>query len=84
MSNNQNILLNTIPKDKREKFSALADNTQKRLLERVVDSLSEDGKKEFLNILENNDSSKMTIFLNEHIPNFLDWLEEEITKSRLN
>ena len=74
----EDILLNTISRDKRGEVSALAEGVQKRLLDRVVDSLSEDQQVEFLNILENNDSDKFQVFLGENVPNFFDWLEEEI------
>jgi succinate dehydrogenase flavin-adding protein (antitoxin of CptAB toxin-antitoxin module) len=55
----------------------ISDLVQKRLLARVLESLSAAEQQEFSSLLENQDQAALNKFLDAKVPNFVEWLAEE-------
>jgi hypothetical protein len=53
---------------------------QQRLLIRVVDSLSEADLATFQKLLDGDDQSAVNDFLQTHVPQMTEWLQEELVK----
>lgn len=65
---------------KAELINNATELVQKRLLVRILDSLSDSEQKEFNTILDQNNQDSFQQFLTEKIPNLPDLLTEETTK----
>lgn len=58
-----------------EKVSELV---QKRLLARILESLPPADKEEFMSVLQGQDQQPLNAFMDARVPNFLEWLQEEV------
>jgi len=71
----------SLPDDRK---AAIIDQTtelvQKRLLLRILDSLSEQDRTGFESLLSNENQEAIDKFLSDKVPNLSQWLEEEVNK----
>jgi succinate dehydrogenase flavin-adding protein (antitoxin of CptAB toxin-antitoxin module) len=54
------------------------DLVQKRLMLRILDSLSEEQQEAFGKLLDSEDQEGVNRFLAENVPAFSDWIQEEV------
>lgn len=60
-----------------DKMASVVNN---RLLERVFASLDKDGQKQLKNILDKGTEQEMQSFIEQNVPEFLEWVPEEIMR----
>lgn len=69
--------INNLPKEAQEKIIAdLGANMFEEILLSSLEVMSESDREEFIKIEETGDPEKITIFLNEKIPNFQNFARE--------
>lgn len=57
---------------------AVSELVHKRLLARVAESLNDEKLLEFQGVLERHDAKSLDEFLDAHVPQFGDWIPEEV------
>lgn len=73
--------IESLPDERKEQIvSKVADLVQKRLLVRVVESLSPEQQSEFTTLLEQNDAPALQEFMQKSVPGFADMLFEEVSR----
>ena len=65
---------------KAEMVEKISELVQKRLLLRLMESLSADKQKELGSLLEKPEQEKFTAFLTANAPQFPEWMVEEVGK----
>jgi hypothetical protein len=65
---------------KAEMIERASELVQKRLLVRVLESLSKSQQDEFEQVVDKNDPTALGEFLAKNVPNFAEWLVEEVNK----
>lgn len=58
----------------------VSELVQKRLFVRLLDFLNASDKEELTRFLDSGDQKGLGDFLQEKVPNFADWIEEEVRK----
>ena len=79
----QNIIttlgLDNLPEEqKAQMLEQMNDLVQKRLLLRVLDSLDDDKRAEYEQLLDQEDQNAINSFIQQNVPQFKDWLFEEV------
>ena len=77
-----NILgIQSLPDDRKsELVDKMSELVQKRLLVKVLDSLTQSQRDEFEQILNENDDDKFNEFVSKNIPQMAQWLNEEVNQ----